>query len=140
MASHQAQLTLFADPTPTAAAPRDCVFARRPSIDRTGLSAYLHLIRDAGDPDRCAARGPDNHNRSPHLGFKRVPVATWKEAILALLQDDRPRTFNAITVELSGYNADVHYRQPADRALWALVDAGAVELTLDTPILFRLAR
>jgi len=121
---------------------RGPVFYRRPAIDRSGAAAaYVHLIRGADDPERAPrTRGPDR-DAAPHLTLKRTTtIDQWRARILAHMADRVPRTFNRIGVELCGLTADVLFSTPADPALWALVEAGDLELTMEAPILFRRAQ
>jgi hypothetical protein len=97
------------------------------------------LIR--ADPERPPrpTRGGARRDVAPHLTIKRTTtVGHWRDRIVALLADGQPRTFNRIGVDLCGLTADVLFGGPADNALWSLVEKGALELTLEAPILLRL--
>lgn len=142
------QLSLFDAPSVAAVAgdpglPQDVAgpqaFVRKPALDRSGLAAFLHLVRAADDPKRSAPHGKANRERAPHLRLKTLRIVDCRAAIAGLLSDGVARTFNRIAVELTGYTADLLFRGPFDEALWSLVDDGALELTLELPILFRLA-
>lgn len=59
-------------------------------------------------------------------------------AIVDHLWDEVPRTFNRICVELWDKNASTLFSTKADKALWALVEEGVIEHTLEQPVYFRL--
>lgn len=108
------------------------------TADRSGLSAFTHLIRAKGDPEERKARGGAKSDKTPHKTLERTPVETWRKQLLDLLVDGEPRTFNRICVEVvDGHTADVCFQENPNRALWQLVDEGLVEHTTDAPILFR---
>lgn len=100
--------------------------------ERTGLKKYTHLIRSELDPDETLGRGfgrdIDRKSNGKPAGRK---VDHWKnpgsvdefvKKIRALMSDGRPRTFNAICVELTGTTADVWADKEPDHALWQLVE------------------
>lgn len=114
-------------------------------VDRRGPSAYVHLIRAPGDPERRARAkslgGPGNNDKASEGHWSKLPPAEeCAEAITALLADDVPRTFNRIAVELWDKTADVAFGQGPDHGLWLLVERGDVEHTLTAPVLFRRRR
>jgi hypothetical protein len=112
-------------------------FARGVFVDRSGIAAYVHLIRGPRDPERSERPEGGRLDRAPHLTLAEIPVATCVDQILALLGDGKPRTFNAIGVELLDHTADTLFGSPYDDALWLLVADGRLEHTLDAPIHFR---
>ena len=90
--------------------------------NRRGLRKFTHLIRSPYDPDETMARG--KANRDPTHWQKTADAVTWSRRIARLMRDARPRTFNAICVELTGTNGDVWHTKPQDLALWSLVRQG----------------
>lgn len=88
--------------------------------ERTGLKKYTHLIRSELDPDETMKRG--NKNRSATHWKNPGSVDEFVKKIRALMSDGRPRTFNAICVELTGTTADVWADKEPDHALWQLVE------------------
>ena len=118
--------------------PADREYARGVRVDRAGLARYLHLIRDPDDPERSPRPIGGRADRSPHRTLGELSAEDCGNEILALLADGRPRTFNAIGVELLDHTADTLAGSPYDLALWRLVDERQLEQTLDAPVLFRL--
>lgn len=133
-----AQLSFAAMVPPPAApaAPRE--FVRGVAVDHSDIAGYLHLIRGQGDPERSPRPIGGRLDRAPHRTLEEVPVEKCRDDIMGLLADGRPRTFNAIGVELLDHTADTLFRSPYDQALWQLVEREAIEHTLDVPILFRI--
>ena len=123
-------------PPPAPAPPLD--FVRGVAVDRSDIAGYLHLIRGEGDPERSPRPVGGRIDRAPHRTLADVSVEKCCEDIIGLLADGRPRTFNAIGVELLDHTADTLLGSPYDEALWQLVERGAIEHTLDVPILFRI--
>lgn len=84
-----------------------------------GMGRYMHLVRGADDP----ARVPRTERRGKETAWRTEggTVASWRDTILAVLADDKPRTFNRIVVEATNgaYTADVV--PAAETALWELV-------------------
>lgn len=109
--------------------------------DRRGARRYTEMIRAPGDPERSSreARRAKHGRESTTLWRKELKKhpSLWGPRILELLKDGRPRTLNAISVELVDYGADFTAGRALGEALWALVEAGAVEHTLKAPIRFR---
>lgn len=99
-----------------------------------GAMAYTHLIRSPSDP----LRSPRHFTKATRLRWKD-PISRWSDAILGLLANQEPRTFNAIVVELADVTADMAFLEAPDHALWGLVSTGKVEHTPQAPVLFRLA-
>lgn len=92
--------------------------------DRSGAARYTHLVRWNGDPPETKARGG---GLRPAGWQKRLGGAEeWAAEIDALLADGRPRTFNAIAVQLTGTTADVVVDEAPDQGLWLLVERGRV--------------
>lgn len=111
------------------------------TVDRTGMFVYLHIVRGSDDPERQkrATERADAGGGSQvwRKMFRKASVEQWTDAIRKHVADGEPRTFNRIMVELCDMTADVAFDKAPDRALWALVAAGEVEHTLETPIYFR---
>lgn len=105
-----------------------------------GVESYLHLVRQAGDPERSPRPDCGVTDRSPHRTLNRRPLAEIREVILGGLLDGMPRTFNRLGVEAFDLTADVLFTTKVNDALWELVAEGRLEHTLEVPILFRLAR
>jgi hypothetical protein len=133
------QLDLFKQTRGAAVQTR--AFVRQPTLDRSGAAAYVHLIRALDDPERPSRPARElRRDVSPHLTLRRTTtVEQWRTRLVELLGDGVPRTFNRIGIELCGLTADILFSTPADPALWSLVDDGAIEMTLEAPILFRRA-
>jgi hypothetical protein len=107
-------------------------------------NGYTHMIRARDDPERqtreqrharlggvVASSGEVMRSRKT-----RTPAAALAE-VKALLADGKPRTLNAIGVELWDHTADMVH----DRIWWAIVDAvaaGEMEHSVRAPILIRL--
>lgn len=106
-------------------------------LDRAGVCRYVHLIRSPDDPERSSRAA----RKGQETAWKKkvADVEGWKLQILELLSDGRPRTFNAITVEIADITADVAFEKGPDTALWELVADHQIEHTDAAPILFRLA-
>lgn len=99
-------------------------------VKRAGDARYAHLIRQVGDPP--AERGP-------------YPVVerSWRideaeAAMVELLETGEARTFNGMCFELTGLDADQHANGVFDKALWNLVDERVIDITIETPVFFRL--
>jgi hypothetical protein len=120
--------------------PADREYVRGVRVDRAGLARYLHLIRDPDDPERSPRPIGGRADRSPHRTLAELSAEACGNEILALLADGRPRTFNAIGVELLDHTADTLHGSPYEKALWELAARGALEHTLDVPVLFRSPR
>ncbi len=101
------------------------------------LSKYTVLIRSPVDPERLP-RGA--HKGNPNKRWKELTAkgtkAQWSESILELLLDGNPRTFNHICVELADITADVAFGKAPEKALWKLVDMGALLRSERTPVRF----
>jgi len=113
-------------------------------VDRSGPAAYVHLVRSPDDPQRISRAARKDLGKGPVSwcgDMKASAKPEWLERIPELLGDGKPRTFNAIVLEVSGgvYTADAAFGKAPDNALWELVTAGRVEHTLVAPVLFRLA-
>ena len=127
------QLSLF-EPPPLP----DPEFVHGIRIDRSGINRYIHIIRGPHDPERSPRPKGGRKDRAPHRTFAKMSVDRATDLIVSLLNDRRPRTFNAMTVELFDLNADTLIGSPVDRALWRLVKASRLEHTMTAPVLFRL--
>lgn len=111
------------------------------SVDRSGAARYVHLMRSPDDPDKLdAPRGGGKRDPIAWRKCNRTTPAEWSRRIVELLADGRPRTFNAICLELVARTADVMFEQTLDRGLWLAVGRGDVEHTMEAPILFRRRR
>lgn len=111
---------------------------------RDGMEVFLHIVRAPDDPERRAKAKSlggtgNNDDATPTHWSKlvKMPVETCVKQIEALLADGKPRTFNAICVELWDKTADILFDENHDHALWRLVAEGRVEHTTVTPIFFR---
>lgn len=118
-----------------------CV-AGTPCIDIV-KNGYTHMIRSPSDPERRSRK-----QRHSDMGIVAAASATMTsrktlapdvalEQVLQLLADGKPRTLNAICVELWDQTADI----VDDRIWWAIVDAvaaGDLEHSIKAPILIRL--
>jgi len=114
-------------------------FVRGVAVDRSGMAQYLHIIRAADDPERSPRPKGGRKDRFPHRTLAETPIPTCEAQILGLLADGQVRTFNRIGIELLDHTADTLMNSPYDVALWILVERGALEHTLDYPVLFRIA-
>ena len=122
-------------------APSTALEWTRALVDRTGPARYAILVRAPGDPERRS-----RENRHAALGraaagsewkeMRKATAETWAERFAAVLADGRPRTLNALTVELADATADVA-GDNAEAALWLLKERGQVEHTVEVPVLWR---
>jgi hypothetical protein len=108
----------------------------RAPVDRSGAAAYVVIIRAAGDPERKPRDGSDRGS-AWRRALVKMPVERLADEIAAHLADGVPRTMNRIGVEMMDKTADCTFGTPFEEALWALVERGTHEHTLDAPILFR---
>lgn len=104
--------------------------------DRTGALAYVEIIRHPDDPERTP-REERSKDATRWRRELRAHPSVWGGRLLEHLMDGRPRTLNRIAVELVDFTADVVVGTPLAEALWALVEAGAVEHTPQAPVFFR---
>ena len=109
----------------------------RNPVDRSGASAFVHLIRHEADPTRSSRPRGGRDDRAPHRTLNRKTSRELERQILELLSDGEPRTFNRIAVELWDVSTDIAFGTAPDEALWRLVDS-AIEHTLQAPIFFRI--
>ena len=137
----QARAEYDAQPPRWHSGPYDVPGAPRGAAVRDG---FTHMIRAANDPERqsrearrarlggvVAASGEVMRSRKT-----RAPEVAL-EQVLALLGDGKPRTLNAIGVELWDQTADM----VDDRIWWTIVDAveaRVLEHSMRAPILIRL--
>jgi len=120
--------------------PPDMEWSTGQRLDTSGAAVYVIMIRAPGDPDRkprSAGPGGRQADRTPHQTIKKRDVADIRSEISAHMADGKPRTFNAIGVELWDKTADIVGGTKAEDALWQLVEAGELEHTLKAPIRFR---
>lgn len=113
-------------------------------VDRSGLAAFVHLIRDPSDPPEMTRKQRKAAGVSPLAWRTSTAPSTageWRSGLLASLAAG-PKTFNRMVVELSGgaLTADRASGKAPDKALWALVGEGLLEHTFQAPVLFRLAK
>ena len=113
---------------------------RSGGVDRSGLAAYTHLIRSTDDPVRLTREERKGKETAWRSDMKRSSQPAWQKRIVEVLDDGKPRTFNAICLDASGgeHCADSAYQMAPDLALWHLVEVGVIEHTMEAPILFRL--
>lgn len=116
-------------------------------VDRSGLSAYLHLVMAPDDPvprrrwsERDAeTRGTRDEHVRARKALRRRGIDDWKEVILHALDVlARPATFNALMITA----ADMHASDAphaAEAALWQLVADGVLVHTLARPVRFKRA-
>lgn len=117
---------------------RDVMFYLGP-VARDGASKYVHLIRDKDDPVETKARGAEARatgERRAGYAKRMGKPEDWRARIVAHLADGKPRTFNAICVELIGCTADVMFDNAPDVGLWLAVERMEVALTHEAPIFF----
>lgn len=107
--------------------------------DRSELYLFTEMIRSPYDPERSprGTHGPGAYARW-RRDLKGHP-SIWGSKLAQLLMDGKPRTLNAIGIELVDFTADIVSGTALGEALWALVEAGEVEHTGEAPILFRWA-
>jgi hypothetical protein len=93
-----------------------------PVFETGPMAKYLHLARWRHDPTERLGRGGET--RAEHRGQWVAALGDrewWATRIEALLLDGRPRTYNAVCVQLEGVNSDAMFLTTADEALWYLV-------------------
>lgn len=114
-----------------------------PRVRREVRDGYTHLIMAAQDPERSSRK--DRQRRLGRVEASEVVVRMSKSitaqaalsAVRRLLSDGKPRTLNAIAVELWDCNAcDVHATTITE-AMFDAVEQGELEHTLQAPILWR---
>ena len=108
-------------------------------MEREGLFARLHLIRDPNDPDNVSDRWRAL-NREPWKAIDQIPAVCWASRVERLLEDGERRTFNRIAMELAGTTSDGAFGTTLDAALWGLVEDGTIVHTYAAPITFSLAQ
>ena len=104
--------------------------------DRSGALAYVEIIRHPDDPERTPRELRSGQSTRWRRDLKAHPEV-WGGRLLEHLKDGVPRTLNRIAVELVDFTADVVVGTPLAEALWALVEADAVEHTPQAPVFFR---
>lgn len=106
--------------------------------DRTGMAAYLHLVRGPHDPRETKARGAAARaagERKPSWQKRMGTAEEWCERIVAVFADGRgPRTFNALCVQLTGTTADVVFGSAIDEGLWLACERGLIAWTPTRPV------
>lgn len=104
--------------------------------DRSGALAYVEIFRHPDDPERTPRelRSRDVTRWRREL---RAHASVWGPRLLQHLGDGAARTLNRLAVEVVDFTADVVLGTPLAEALWALVEAGAVEYTPQAPVFFR---
>jgi hypothetical protein len=114
--------------------------------DRSGLAAYVIIIRSPNDPDRLSRehrpaeeRGAVSTRRITEMRKrKNADPPAIQATLLALLREHGEQTFNALAVRGWRCTADILFGGVHEEVLWELVAEGAVEFTLTAPVLFRL--
>jgi len=115
---------------------------RRPPV-RTGAAQFTVAIRAPDDPERKPRPKKMADDPGHSVKWKSINNATvedWSRAIVKLLSDGKSRTFNAISVELSGTTGDITIGRNPEKGLWLAVERGELEYTPEAPILFRATR
>lgn len=107
------------------------------------MDGFTHIARSPLDPEReSREERRKKFGKSAASEWKKLTggcVDAWRRLISRILADGEPRTFNAIMLEASEgtHTADVAHAKDPDKALWSLVEEGAVEHTSEVPIFFR---
>lgn len=111
-------------------------------VDRSGIAKYIHLIMSSEDPEQLGRHERGRKSLNWLTDFHPGTYDKWRAAILKLLSDGQPRTFNRIVLELTGrlHAGEVAFGKAPDDALWDLVKEGEVSHTMEVPILFRKVR
>lgn len=76
----------------------------------------------------------------PHNTIRKWKLDDIEDAVMGLLSDGKPRTFNAIGVELWDKTADILSESPVEEAVWQLVEKQHLEFTLRAPVLFKMTK
>lgn len=109
--------------------------------DRSGINAFVIVIRDSMDPERQPRAVSAQYGRV-WLKWKRrlreTTVEVIAEEIMSHLSDGQVRTFNRISVEMLDKTADITFGTKFEDALWLLVLQKRVEYTPQAPVLFRI--
>lgn len=109
-------------------------------------ASYAIVVRGPNDPERKPK--PKDHalrDKAPHLMLRKkmkTPEGAKMlgDAMLALLQDGKERTFNAICVEVLDLESSICFREEPENVIWKLAVDGLIEFTrFGEPIRFRLA-
>ena len=115
--------------------------------DRSGMAAYIILIRSPEDPPeeqfRTRGRGQDGGGADGtyrSAGIRKGDRTQARELLLGLLGEHGPCTFNTLSLYGWGRAADAvgGVGTAVEEALWDLVAEGTVEHTMASPIRFRL--
>lgn len=132
------QLELFPRRATVAPAHPDDAWVTGVLPDRTGMRAYVIVIRDANDPSPPpkAALHKDR-DKTPHLTLRKQTIEWWRDQIAATLADGVARTFNALCVIVGGVTADICLGELPEHALWSLVAESRVAYSMMAPIKFR---
>ena len=99
-------------------------------------SPFTIVIRSKSDPERS----PRKKGADTLAWKKKVRTGSpdeWADRIVKLLSDGKPRTFNAIMVELADTTADVAFQEAPEAGLWRAMERGGLEMTYEAPIFFR---
>jgi hypothetical protein len=116
-----------------------------PGWSLTGLPDWLTGSSEARVVDPTLHHRP--HPGDPKRGPRRKPRVTSSSSrdkihteVMQAFDDKKARTFNALSLELTGKGASKTADTPLDDALWELVAAGYLEHTsrADPAVLFRL--
>lgn len=126
----------FTEPTPSPAAAPQWVTGHLP--DRSGIYAYVVLIRAPGDPERTPRELAKRDGTAEwRRALMKQPIAEIEAAITLHMHDGVERTMNRMAVEMIDKTADVIHDTPFEHALWSLVSKGAIEFTAVAPVMFR---
>lgn len=108
--------------------------------DRSGLNAFVVVIREPHDPERRPRELSAQYGRAWQRWkrkLKKTLIEEVAEQIMAHLEDGVARTLNRISVEMLDTTADVTFGTKFEEALWLLVRQKRVEYTPKAPVLFR---
>lgn len=107
-----------------------------------GPEQYVIVVRDPdNDPLRLTRKQRHEKlgRRSATLGWKdlnKTPPEFWRDAIVKLLGDGEPRTFNRIMLELTdyAYEADVGFQRNPHHGLNLALRERKVMATTEAPV------
>ena len=106
--------------------------------DRSGIHAYLTMIRGPKDPERSQRPVGGRSDRAPHRTIAKTNPRAWHEPLLASLAEHGSSTFNALSVRILDKTADITCDTVFETALWRLVCERQVAFTMNSPVYFRL--
>ncbi len=120
-------------------------------VDLSGVSKYLIIVRGETDPERQGNKCPKHRGwNTDEAALKtrqargasktgKLTAEAAMAAVVELLADGQPRTFNRICVELYDRTADVLCGGPVEAAMWDLAAEHRIEFTMMSPVLWRKA-